>query len=79
MSKATENSAADFADRLRALRIQAGISIYRLAQLTGVTRQQLGRLESGKQQPSWDTVWRLADALGTSTEDFRPTKTERSP
>lgn len=66
--KATE---ATFGRRLRELREAAGVSVYRLAQLAGVTRQQLGRLESGARQPSWDTVCKLADALGASTEDFR--------
>jgi transcriptional regulator with XRE-family HTH domain len=61
---------ARFSDRLRSLREQAGISQYRLAQLSGITKQSLSSLEQGKTQPSWETVQRLALALGTDCRDF---------
>ncbi|MCI0462122.1 MAG: helix-turn-helix transcriptional regulator [Gemmataceae bacterium] len=59
-----------FAGRLLALREAAGLSKYRLAELTGLTRQALGLLESGQTVPTWDTVQKLARALGVSCEAF---------
>jgi DNA-binding XRE family transcriptional regulator len=59
-----------FADRLRHARAEAGISQYRLAQLTGLSKQALSQLELGQSQPSWETVQALARALGVSCEAF---------
>src|SRR5437870_4807619 len=59
-----------FADRLRSIRERAGISQYRLAQLSGITKQSLSRLELGETQPSWDTVQKLAIALGVDCQEF---------
>src|SRR5262245_25443307 len=59
-----------FADRLQALREAAGISQYRLAQLSGITKQGISRLEMGETRPAWDTVQALARALGVSVEEF---------
>jgi transcriptional regulator with XRE-family HTH domain len=59
-----------FADRLTALRDAAGISQYRLAQLSGLTKQAISRLERGVGQPSWETVQALARGLGVSCEAF---------
>jgi transcriptional regulator with XRE-family HTH domain len=58
-----------FATRLTALREKAGITMYRLAQLTGISKQTIGNLERGA-IPSWDTVQLLAHALGVSCEVF---------
>lgn len=54
----------DFSRRLRALRQAAGISIYRLAQLTGLDRSYLGTLERGTKAPSLETASVIAQALG---------------
>ena len=59
-----------FADRLSAIREAVGISQYRLAQLSGVTKQTISRLELGETQPSWDTVQLLARALGAEVTAF---------
>jgi transcriptional regulator with XRE-family HTH domain len=59
-----------FADRLTALREAAGVSQYRLAQLSGVTKQTVSRLEAGQVQPSWDTVQALARGLGVEVGAF---------
>lgn len=59
-----------FADRLRALREVAGISQYRLAKLSGLSKQAVSYLESGQYQPSWETVQALAKALGVTCEAF---------
>jgi transcriptional regulator with XRE-family HTH domain len=59
-----------FARRLTALREQAGITMYRLAQITGITKQTISNLERGVGLPSWDSVQLLAKALGVSCEAF---------
>jgi transcriptional regulator with XRE-family HTH domain len=59
-----------FASRLAALRGAAGISQYRLAQISGVAKQTLSKLEMGETAPSWETVQLLARALGVSCEAF---------
>jgi transcriptional regulator with XRE-family HTH domain len=59
-----------FAERLQALREKAGVTQYRLAQLSGVSKQTLSRLELGTTQPSWDTVQALARGLGVEVGAF---------
>ena len=59
-----------FAERLRTIREEAGISQYRLAKLSGISKQSLSRLELGETQPSWETVQRLATALGVDCRQF---------
>jgi transcriptional regulator with XRE-family HTH domain len=59
-----------FADRLASLRRAAGISQYRLSQISGVAKQTLSKLEMGETAPSWVTVQLLAKALGVSCEAF---------
>jgi len=61
---ARKTTSLPFAARLRSLREAAGITKYRLAQLSGITQQQIGRLESGTREPSLETARRLAQALG---------------
>ena len=56
--------------RLGAAREAAGISQYRLAQLSAVTKQSISKLEKDESSPSWETVILLAKALGVSCEQF---------
>ena len=53
-----------FARRLRALRESAGLSVYALAQQSGVSRQYLGELERGEKEPSLEVARKLAAAFG---------------
>ncbi len=71
---ATNLNYLQFGDRLRDLRAAAGLSIYALAQKSGLTRQYLGRLESGQMLPGWETACTLADALGVDLGEFRTPK-----
>jgi transcriptional regulator with XRE-family HTH domain len=57
-----------FARRLHLLRESAGLSIYALAQRSGVSRQFLGELERGAKEPSLDTARKIARALGHGLE-----------
>ena len=59
-----------FADRLRGLRDQAGLSQYGLAKLSGLSKQALSRLELGDNEPTWETVQLLASALGVDCTAF---------
>jgi transcriptional regulator with XRE-family HTH domain len=59
-----------FADRLRSLREGAGISQYRLAKRSGLTKQTISRLELGEGAPTWDSVQALARALAVGVEAF---------
>lgn len=59
-----------FARRLRELREDAGLSQYALAKKSGVSKQALSRLEMGASEPAWETVQRLALALGVTCTAF---------
>jgi transcriptional regulator with XRE-family HTH domain len=51
----------------RQLREHAGLSQYRLAQLTGVEQTTISQIELGKvRDPRWSTISALADALNAS-------------
>src|SRR5262245_3253090 len=52
------------------LRQAAGMSAYELAKRCGLTRQALSYLETGDREPTWDTVQRLARALGLDYRAF---------
>ncbi len=50
---------------LAAAREQRGISLSQLAQLTGMTRQAISRIERGENKnPTFSTLQRIASALG---------------
>jgi transcriptional regulator with XRE-family HTH domain len=59
-----------FAERLRGLRENAGLSQYALAKKSGLTKQALSRLELGEREPTWQTVQLLAAALGVDCRAF---------
>lgn len=59
-----------FGSRLKALRAKAGLSQEKLAELSGLHRQAIAKLESGTHEPSWGTVRALADALGVKCDAF---------
>ena len=57
-------SPSTFAKRLQTLREAAGVSQYKLAELSGLSKQALSQLEKGDREPSWETVQKLAKGLG---------------
>lgn len=71
--------ASGFAARLLELRAAAGLSQVALAKAAGCRQSTIARTETGKHEPNWQLVLRLADALGVSTEAFRCTPAERVP
>ena len=53
--------------RLRALRLEAGLTQAELARRTGIHRPNIARVEAGRHTPSLETVSRLAHAIGIPT------------
>jgi transcriptional regulator with XRE-family HTH domain len=63
-------STNNFALRLSAFRVRAGISQRRLAKLTGLPLETIAQLEAGEVEPSWTAVQLIAKALGRSSISF---------
>lgn len=59
-----------FADTIRQLRIDRGLSQIQLAEQMYVTRSAVARWESGSRMPDAVMISRLAKCLGTSTENL---------
>jgi transcriptional regulator with XRE-family HTH domain len=66
--KSPATGGEDFAQRLRSLRKQRNLSQAELAKLVGLHYIHVGRYERGEARPSADTLKRLADALGVSSD-----------
>lgn len=62
---------------LRRLRKAQGLSLERLAELSGVSRAMLGQIETAKSVPTVSLLWRVADALGVPVTTL--VATEREP
>lgn len=56
--------------KIKALRIQRGISQKELSAAVGVSYQTVSRWESGKAQPSEEHILRMAHVLNAETDDF---------
>jgi transcriptional regulator with XRE-family HTH domain len=59
-----------FAEKLRALRDQAGLSEVKLAEKSGLSFSAVHQYGLGRRMPSFAAVARIADALGVSCEVF---------
>ena len=62
----------ELGDRLRALRAEKGISLDRMATLTGIEKSSLSKIENAQRIPRYDTFLRLLDALEAPPEDLMP-------
>ena len=60
-----------FADRLRELREKAGLTQMQLADASGLPLGSIRNYEQGQREPYWQVVFKLADALGVSSEAFK--------
>src|ERR671925_1725253 len=64
---------------LRARRLRAGMTQAELAAATGLSRQLVGAVETGRHAPSVHAAMALATALGATVEElFAPEWTERA-
>lgn len=62
-----------FGQRLKSLREQAGLSPSDLAGRAGLHQSHVYDLENGRRpNPGWDTVQKLAEALGVTPDAFLP-------
>jgi DNA adenine methylase len=59
-----------FGDRIKYLREKQSIPQSKLAQLTGIVREQISRIENGQINPTLDTVYRLSEALNVSMTEL---------
>ncbi len=59
---------------IRRFRLRAGISQMRLAELIGVSYQQIQKYESGRSSISVERLIQIADALRTPVTEFLPSK-----
>lgn len=74
-----------FAEKLQDLREKAGLSQSQLAKESDIPVWTLRGYEQGRRQPLWDVIFKLADALGVTCQEFRgcvpgdgPKKTAKS-
>lgn len=62
--------AANFAGRLKELRVAAGLTQEGLAERAKMSKAGIADLEQGRREPSWATVVALAEALGVTCQAF---------
>lgn len=62
--------------KLKKLRENNNMTIYRLTQITGVSGHHIKGIEDGERQPTIETLKRLVSALGSSLADFFNEDTE---
>lgn len=70
LKKASSASAQTVADQLMALRAERSLSQARLAELAGVDRKTINRIENGHFSPSLDTITRLSVVLKCRLSDL---------
>ena len=57
-------------DRIRALRKEKGLTQKELAQKLGVSASMIGQYETSVRKPKFETVEKIADALGVNTMEI---------
>lgn len=55
-------------NQLKVYRAKKGLSQDKLSESVGITRAYLSNIETGKQVPSISVAYKLAKALGTTTD-----------
>lgn len=66
-----------FNERLRRLRKQKGLTWYRLAKLSGISKDGLKKLEQPGSDPKLSTLHKLAQGLGVPVEELVRDKAEK--
>lgn len=67
-----ERDVLDFGAKARRIRETRGLSLDNLANLTGIDKAALSRIENGTRIPKYDTFLRIVDALDSPLADFMP-------
>ncbi|WP_195215059.1 helix-turn-helix domain-containing protein [Bifidobacterium breve] len=62
----TERRRRTFGDAIRDARKSQHVSQEHLAELAGIDRAYMGRIERGEQSVSLDKIWSICDALETT-------------
>ncbi len=57
-----------FAENIKMLRIDKGISQEELGKIIGVSQQCVSKWEAGKADPTLTSLWKLADLFGVSID-----------
>jgi transcriptional regulator with XRE-family HTH domain len=57
-----------FAERVKLLRIESGVTQSRLAELLGVTRTQVSDIENGKTTTSLERLYKLCQFFGVCSD-----------
>lgn len=66
----------DIGKKLRKLREENNMSMYRLTQITGVSGHHIKGIEEGTRQPTIETLSRLVEPLGSSLAELFSDDTE---
>jgi transcriptional regulator with XRE-family HTH domain len=74
-----ENDATRFGPRLRELREDRGWTQQELAEAAGLSRGAVRDFEQSRSVPSWDSVLKLAEALGVRCDVFQEPPTKKPP
>ena len=75
LERASQASSEQVAERLIEMRTNRGLSQARLAELAGVDRKTINRIENGHFSPSLDTLTRLSVVLKCRLADFLKSST----
>jgi len=70
ISNDLKNKKRQFGKNLKKLRLKSGVTQEKLAELTGLSVVYVGYLEQGKNNPSLEVIYRLADALGVEAGEL---------
>lgn len=68
MDSKTDRYLKNFGENLQKLREEREISTRQFADLADISHSSVGRLESGKTNPTLTTLIKLAEALGVSID-----------
>ena len=56
--------------KIKEVRIRKQLSLSQLAKLSGINRSNLSKIENGKNQPTLQTLTRIAEALKVSVRSL---------
>lgn len=65
-----KNELTALGGRIKAIRQDKGLTIQEVAELAGINKSQIVRIESGQSDPHYTTLLRPAQALGVKLGDF---------